>query len=71
MRRLEQDPEEQQEIEYAMRRQATPTHEQPTEEFDSRAVIRGLQEFGVPFGKRHVKLKDPPELGWHTTEEES
>lgn len=74
MRRIEQDPEEVRQEEEAMARAATPTHEQPTEEFDSRELLTrlgqyGLAEFGVPFGKRKVKLKDPPELGW-TIEEE-
>ena len=74
MRRIEQDPEEVKQEEEAMSRAATPTNEQPTEEFDSRELLTrlgqyGLAEFGVPFGKRKVKLKDPPELGW-TIEEE-
>lgn len=64
MKRIESDPEEQREIEEAISRAATPTHEQPTEEFDSQAVIRGIHEFGVPFGHPNLKLKDPPELGW-------
>jgi hypothetical protein len=40
--RLEQDPDEQRQLEEALARQATPTHEQPTEEFDAADVLKGL-----------------------------
>lgn len=49
MKRIESDPEEIAEIEEALQRAAAPMHaiversEQPTEEFDSRAVIEGLR----------------------------
>ena len=52
MRRLEQDKEEQQEIDEAIKRQATPTHDQPTEEFDSLSVR--LPEFGRPFSLTEI-----------------
>lgn len=46
MRRVESDPEEQREIQNALSRAATPTHEQDTEEFDSREVIAALAVLG-------------------------
>lgn len=63
MKRIERDPEELREIDDALARAAAPMHmtdsvapdEQPTIEFDSREVIRGLGqlgEFGTPFGIR-------------------
>jgi hypothetical protein len=65
MRRLEQDPEEHRELLMALSRQAEPTHEQPTIEFEpplaerprpylspinTGIVKRMLPEFGVPYG---------------------
>jgi hypothetical protein len=60
MRRVESDPEEVREIEEALSRQATPTHEQDTIEFDSLAVIRGLG----------LRLREPPELGFERIPED-
>jgi hypothetical protein len=44
--RLESDPEEVRQEEEAMAWAATPMHEQPTIEFDSREVLRGLGRLG-------------------------
>jgi hypothetical protein len=53
MKRLEQDPEEIQQMEDALARQATPTHGEFGE-----SMARPLQAFG------RLVLRDPVEHGW-------
>lgn len=54
-----------------------PPEEQPTEEFDSTAVIEGLhlahlQEIqSLPDNTWKKRLRDPPELGWKPEEDET
>ena len=67
MRRIEQDPEEIREIEEALSRHATPTHEQPPEEIDTESILMELgytacgDNDTFPHG---LVLRDPPEHGW-------
>ena len=52
MRRIEQDPEEIQQEEDAIARQAKPTHEQP------------IKDIAVRKDLGRLALREPVELGW-------
>ena len=61
MRRIEQDPEEIQQEQDALSRHATPTHEQPTEEFNSLAYLRHLQTLQDNVFLQNRHLVEPKE----------
>ena len=61
MRRIKQDPEEIRQMEDALSRAATPTHEQITEEFNSLAYLQQLQILQDNVILQNEHLREPVE----------